>query len=337
MTRLNEIGIMRFVLILSIVIGHTFAIYGIAAERSWTLPENFENVESLWWINPVFISFSLQAFVFISGYLMRMQVSLAPIDKHKFISKKIKRLFVPLIVFGLLYWLIIDRYMFNDIYDWINYFLSGPGHLWFLAMLFLCFIAMIVNLGVEKIISRSRIVKALYCGVLLLIYFSSLFVPDDFRIAQLCQYYIYFVVGYWSYDYRSKLKSVTWPLILIFILITVILIGIKLYLFQNKPDHYYLLSHINKLFLGIFGSYLTLMLCIKCPEGTYLSEIGAWNGFFGVYIFHQFILRYIYYKTDWLIDVNKYIVGIVALITTLLISWLLSQIFLRFKFTRRLI
>lgn len=337
MTRLNEIGIMRFVLILSIVIGHTFAIYGIAAERSWPLPNNFENIESLWWINPVFISFSLQAFVFISGYLMRMQVTACPIDKCKFICKKFKRLFIPLLVFGFLYWLIIDRFIFNEVYDCMNYFLSGPGHLWFLAMLFLCFIAMIVNIGIENSINNSRRNKALYSGVLLLIYFLSLFAPDDFRIAQFCQYYIYFVVGYWSYDYRIKLKSVTWTLIIVFILTTVILIGVKLYLFQNKPEHYYLLSHINKLLLGITGSYLTLMLCMKCPEGVYLSEIGGWNGFFGVYIFHQFILRYLYYQTDLLADVNKYTVGIVALITTLLISWLLSQIFLRFKFTRRLI
>ncbi len=336
-THLNEIGVMRAILILSIVIGHTFAIYGITGSKTWVLPENFESISLFWWINPVFISFTLQAFVFISGYLMRMQSMAKPIKTVQFIGKKIKRLFVPMIVFGLLYWALVDHKMFYNIYDWLNYFMSGPGHLWFLSMLFICFVAMALFLEFDKLVSKSRYNKLIVGGSLLLLYIGSLFVTDDFRIAQFCQYFIYFVLGYWTFDYRRTLKSVSVTKILILGIITASLIAVKLCFIQYKPNHVYMINHMNDLFVGMAGSYLFLLLCMKCPEGTYLSEVGTWTGFFGVYIFHQFILRILYYQTDLLVGLNKYVVGLFALVLTLVLSWALAKLFLNYRLTRKLI
>lgn len=334
---LSEIGAMRAILILSIVVGHTFAIYGIEGSQTWHLPKQYEGIDFLWWVNPAFISFSLQAFVFISGYLMRMSTVGRQIDKRKFLKKKVKRLFVPLVVFGLLYWLIIDSKTFISCYDCLNYFLSGAGHLWFLTMLLMCFIAMSLSLELQNwvLVSNSR--KIVMSVVLVALYFYSMFAPSDFRLAQFCAYFIYFVLGYWTFDYRENLKNVKWQLVLLMCLLTVVGISLKLYLVWERPNHYYVLNSMNDLLLGIAGSYSMLMLCLKCREGLYLNEIGLWNGFFGVYIFHQFILRFLYYKTDLLIGVNRCCVGLISLLLTLFLSYILSEIFLRYKITRNLI
>lgn len=62
---LLEVAIMRPILILCIVIGHSFAIYNGA----WPSPFDV-NIHSIYrYINPLFISFQLAGFVFISGYV----------------------------------------------------------------------------------------------------------------------------------------------------------------------------------------------------------------------------------------------------------------------------
>ncbi|WP_459186839.1 hypothetical protein ACGE0T_11805 [Parabacteroides sp. APC149_11_2_Y6] len=68
---LNEVYIIRPILILCIVIGHSFAIYSGAWENVEALTENVPLVYK--WLNPFFISFTLQAFVVISGYLFAYQ------------------------------------------------------------------------------------------------------------------------------------------------------------------------------------------------------------------------------------------------------------------------
>ena len=66
---LPEIILMRPICILSIIIGHAFAIYSGAWGGS-----SIPYVKEYQYVNPIFISFQLCAFVFISGYLFEHNI-----------------------------------------------------------------------------------------------------------------------------------------------------------------------------------------------------------------------------------------------------------------------
>lgn len=61
------------------------------------------------WLDYVFISFALQAFVFVSGYLMAYGETNSQLNISVFLKKKVLRLIVPTLVF--LHVLRLDRWV----------------------------------------------------------------------------------------------------------------------------------------------------------------------------------------------------------------------------------
>lgn len=326
---LNEIGVMRAILILSIVLGHTFAIYsGFSA--SWIRPAAIEDVTAYHWLNWIFIAFSLQSFVFMSGYLMAYSESLTKIKPKVFINKKFVRLILPLLFFGICYSLWIDGKSLNELIDWGGaiYVLSGPGHLWFLPTLFLCFLGAII---IVKKFSKWRV------SLSIILCIASLFVPNVLRLSQFCFYFIFFMTGYNIYFFRNKILNMRFTYLVIFWCILVISVAIKIFLKSHIIPHQTIYLWVNNIVLGILGSVLLLNLCDKLTKYKSLVLIGTWNGFFGVYLFHQFILRYLIYKTEFCYSMNAYVYPIVIFVVTIITSVLLSCMFLKNQILRKLI
>lgn len=325
---LNEIGIMRAFLILSIVLGHTFAIYsGFSA--SWIRPEAIRDVTAYHWLNWIFIAFSLQSFVFISGYLMAYSESLTKIKPKVFIKKKFVRLILPLLFFGICYSLWIDGKSSKELIDWggVIYVLSGPGHLWFLPTLFLCFIGAIIIIKNCK----WRILPTIILCI------ASLFVPDVLRLSQFCFYLIFFMTGYLIYFHREKVLNMRNTYLTIFWWVLAIFVALKIFFKSHIIPHQTIFLWVNNIVLGILGSVLLLNLCHKLTKYKCIVLIGTWNGFFGVYLFHQFILRYLIYKTEFLYSMNSYVYPIVIFVVTIITSVLLSCLFLKNQILRKLI
>lgn len=134
-----EVAMMRPMLILCIVIGHSFAIFSGA----WPSPfEDTIHEPSIYSsVNPLFISFQLAGFVFISGYVnsyISCSRSVKP-NIAEILLKKTKRLLVPAWIFGAIYYMLFlyesDTFTIKSCL--LEIFL-GAGHLWFLPMLFGC-------------------------------------------------------------------------------------------------------------------------------------------------------------------------------------------------------
>lgn len=58
---------------------------------------------------------------------------------------------------------------------------------------------------------------------------------------------------------------------------------------------------------------------------------------YGVYVFQQFILKYLYYKTGYAIAINPYLVPWIALVLTIALSFLLTGVCFKTRFGRFLI
>ena len=126
---LSEIVLMRPICILSILIGHVFAVYSGA----WDMPKDLINIPFYKYFNFIFIAGQLPDFVFISGYLFEYKHDVIYGKSFlSFFNNKIRRILFPCFVFGVIYQLLYYPYTDFSLIAVLN----GAGHLWFLPMLF---------------------------------------------------------------------------------------------------------------------------------------------------------------------------------------------------------
>lgn len=125
------------ILIILVVLYHTMAIH----TGNWHLPEGTEQIGAYAAVGRIAYIFMLETFVFMSGYVWAFQ------REHKgeetfgvLVRKKAMRLLVPCYLFGILYALLLEheKPLVENIVD----VLTGIGYLWFLFMLFVCFIVL---------------------------------------------------------------------------------------------------------------------------------------------------------------------------------------------------
>ena len=136
---LYEVSIIRPLVILLLVVMHSFTMY----DGGWPLPAGIHDVTAYAWFVNFISGFRIETIALIVGYIFAYQS--LELDRHynlvTFATKKFKRLIIPCLLFSLCYYLLFQR----DSYEILSlsFFIklsSGFGHMWFLPMLFWCFI-----------------------------------------------------------------------------------------------------------------------------------------------------------------------------------------------------
>lgn len=317
---LPEVSIIRPILIVCIVIGHSFAPYSGA----WELSEGIKNATLYNWINPLFISFQLQAFVFISGYLYSyQQLSGKIISNRTFIYKKFKRLIIPALFFGIIYYFLF-RFEQNNfsILNATIQILSGIGHLWFLPMLFWCFV-------IIRFFDKIRISNIAKLALLFPLAIKG--TPIPFGISNAFHYVFFFYLGSTIFIHKNSLDNIfcKWKYMILFLFISFWSINFYLKnttIIDNSSLIIKLCFSLLLFFIGAFGTLLIYSVTIQYTNTRQnISKFIIWGGTicFGVYILHQFILVAIYYYSDIpnILGVYLPFVGlIIALVTSAIIS-----------------
>lgn len=212
--------------------------------------------------------------------------------------------------------------------------ICGYGHMWFLPMLFWCFIV-IYFIEKIKIKDEYKLILLLLCSV-----FS--FLPLPFRLSNAMYYAFFFYSGFYV---RKKLAGeivninmskviLLWAVFVsLFIALTLAQqnitelnstnLLIKAIIFGGSR-----LCQIIYAGLGIAAMYTTAVYIANRYEiKGWIVRLGAYC--FGVYLFQQFILMGLYYHThlpkmvgsDWL----PWIGTILALGGSLILSWLFRK------------
>ncbi|WP_459186838.1 acyltransferase family protein [Parabacteroides sp. APC149_11_2_Y6] len=265
----------------------------------------------------------------------------------KFIQNKFKRLRATSIFFGILYY---SFYIYNEneftLLDSILIILQGCGHLWFLPMLFWCFVVM-------WIICKYNILREVY--VLLVLYVISILpIPNLlFGLGNMCHFMFYFYGGFVLYKYRCFFEKYLYnvkPLLLsvfIFVLFFILYNFYKEYMLCR----YEYLSFMNKTVVLVQSNLLrSIMASVGCialyvyvyrivyAEKYVLSNflVKASSICYGVYIIHQFILKYLYYNIQ-LSAINNVILPWLILFISLVVSVLISFLLIKTKIGRFLI
>lgn len=331
---LYEISFMRPILLVLLVSYHAFAPYCGA----WSLPVGVDTNFIYKWLALFSRAFRLEAFVFVSGYIFAMQV----VQKNKFQSvielakSKFLRLIIPCWIFGSIYWLLFKTASPLNIF-------TGIGHLWYLPCLFWCFIFSYV------LFKKQYEYKYVLLGLTILA--SVSFLPLPLQLGKAMYYLLFFYMGgvFWKYtNYISKYATKTIISILSIIFI-ILLIGCNCLIEYNSlfiPDSSFyikaILLSVNtilKVVLATTGIITLFLIASKYMQHHSLSDtiiqIGTLG--YGVYIFHQFVLRWLYYHTSMSEVLGGVWLPWIGLISAVGISILLTILIRRTKIGRKLI
>lgn len=303
---LDEVSFIRPILIVLLVMVHSFTVFN----DGWPPFEGFVPCETYKWISRLSYSFMLETFIFVSGYVYAFQkFELGKEDNlKKLLSKKAQRLLFPSILFSILYAQLING---NNLFDSSHVgasflsVLSGVGHMWYLPVLFWCFVAIYFVNRVR--ISKGAVLLAL--GILAILPLPSL----PFQLYRLPYYLFFFYLGQVFWQNKEKyFSSLTLKKIFsIWFLFVIVFLGLRI-LKANVMEladgnitllqkiSYNIISKTCQLVyatIGVTAIYTTgIFVTSKHKLSDWYIRLG--NLCFGVYIFQEFILKYLYYFSN---------------------------------------
>lgn len=210
-----EVVPIRLFLIVMLVFYHAFAIFSGA----WEQLDGYPKIYVYDVMDKLSYACLLETFVFISGYILGYQVrwkgTATVLKPQNIFWKKLKRLIIPSMLFSILYLLTLGD--LSKSYLTLAYeVLCGVGHMWFLPMLFWCFIYVYL---IEKYISKWVV------PLLFVMLFASV-TPLPLRISTAMYYFIFFYTGYYIQKndlYFNRKISVLLPVFVVLFVLTFVL------------------------------------------------------------------------------------------------------------------
>lgn len=215
--------------------------------------------------------------------------------------------------------------------------LEGCGHLWFLPMLFGCFVAIYV---VERLGVNPRLVLAL--AIVAAILRPTL----PLRLAHASYYFMFFYIGYGLSRNTLNFMKPTyrlWPILCalgVYILTFALDEGIKSVDFcASERLRYYALNalHIAISVSGLLVCYWSAHYFVVGRHTLPWWMIRLSTYCYGVYVYHQFFLRYMYYETGLPYGVSCYALPWIGMSLTLALSLTATHLTLKTRFGRFLI
>lgn len=341
---LYEVSLIRPLVIFLLVVMHAFAIY----TGAWEKPDCIDDVPIYYWLSMFIQGFRIETIALIAGYVFAFQ-SIDLARKHTFsgfVWKKFKRLIIPGVVFSTIYYFlfIFDRTNFHYVPFFIS-ILSGSGHLWFLPMLFWCFI-------VIWCIDRYKLSSLL----LLCLFALASIVPIPyipFGFHRLPHFLFYCYLGYTLYEHKKWVLNrfmngasicLLWGLYIMLTIVNVVFIAPHVAFTTESYTIkliWYILSGSTKFIISCSGILaLYLMVCKLTTQENYVPPrliIDASKMCYGVYVYHQFIYVYLYDYTQLPMWAGTYMLPWVAFSITITGAYLLTRLTLATRVGRYLI
>lgn len=336
-----DVVLIRLLLIGLLIIYHAFAIY----TNSWQVPyDNFNSIAIYNWLGMLTHNSQLETMVFISGLLLGYQAMqrTEALNFRFCVLKKIKRILLPCFLFGIVYYVLFYDLSASPI-SIIYRILNGCGHLWFLPMIFWCFVFTFIII--------IKLPPPIHYGILT---FSLLAVlnPLGFLplgLGSVWSYFLFFYLGFCIKQQFIKLPLFSKRNSLLAVSIFVIsFVGFMLIREYWPADNVfgekllrYTISGLCRVASSLSAIFFIYGIANKAKVIAYLKSkpiLITLSGYcYGIYIYQQFILQILYYKTPLPSVINVYWLPWVAILITLFASLLLCHLTLKFKFGRYLI
>lgn len=272
--------------------------------------------------------------MFVVGYLFGKQIYIKKYDSFLIMAwHKFKRLMVPFFVFTILFMVTTNSLSFEPFYRWTYW------HLWYLPMLFLCFI--ISYLLRSIIFSRGWIGKIILLLVLFAMPLAGKFMPMILGLHNVSLWLCWFVLGMVVYQYYNEIFGVIYRYHLLWVLVVIyILTGIMCY--TEYGEH-----TVCGTLASLSGVFIVWSICQRIPYHKFrlthlLIQLSACS--FGIYIFHNWVelymlsstAQYIFPIANWA-EAHIYLFPCIFAIIAFIISYFISYVIMKFKIGRALI
>lgn len=340
---LNDVYVIRPIAIFLLVVYHSFIIY----RGGWRQPVDFQYVGLYDWIATLCSAFRLELLVFCSGYLFALTLTRKQQNFWKIASSKAKRLLLPSVVFSIVYVILFYDIKGQTVGELLLTIVSGAGHMWYLPMLYW---VMLLCYGVDKM-NHPTWLKILGFSTLPIL--SIL--PFPLQIDRAVYFALFFYLGMLIYRNRdeiiAQIKSVRQ--VVLWLLIFVCVYAGGLYIAESGIMDTYInsVNLIEKAIAIEVIKYVKILYCILGIIFIYILvnyflevkkvRVAPWvidlSGLcFGIYLFQQFILQILYYKTQLPSLVGPYWLPWVGLVITLILSYVLTKLCLKTRLGRQL-
>ena len=341
-TYLYDAALLRLIAIILLVFYHAFSPY----VGAWASPVGYVDVPFYYWGTKVICSFRMDLLVFISGYIYALTIQRKSPSFSTFLRSKLKRLILPSVVFSAAYILI-----FWNLQDWsfgkvVYGLLSGVGHMWFLPMLFW---AMLLSFGLDKLPIHDKYKVLLIC---VLPVFSLL--PLPFRLNTTFYHILFFYLGALCFRYKDRVlraNSARKVSLFAFAWGGVFLIGTLIIRDHITPELAQCsiikkgilleVSTYIRIIYALLGIGMAYMLVNYLLQKEYIRPktwVENMNQYcYGIYLFQQFILQYLYYKTSFPERVGPYWLPWLGFLIALCLSFLFSYLLRKTRVGRMLI
>ena len=301
MLRLKEIDLIRASIIAILVLFHAFAPFG----GGWELPEMTQNSTFYHWWDIFLYSGMLETFTFISGYVFAFSLPKKSYTLKQIATGKIKRLYIPCLFWGIVFGLIFfpaEKWLHADSYLSI---MNGIAHLWYLPMLFWCFI---FEFAIHKYFRNNKFIYPLLFLIAILPYPTL-----PLHINSSLYYLLFFHTGKIFFENRGRfLQFSKGRILIIFAIYICLFVGGSIARESEQLNPAEASSLLNKAFIIWISSTIRLIysyLAVILYYSIFLKisvriKDNAYNKFkfvaihsFGIYLLQEIFLRIIYYKT----------------------------------------
>lgn len=323
---------------------HAFAIFC----GGWSSLSGYPEINGYWWIGKTMYSFMLEAFVFISGYVYGYQVNRNPqkLSLKSVISSKLKRLILPSVIFSTIYYLLFYD-LTVPVYKIVYSILCGTGHMWFLPMLFWCFIF--------TFIAEKTGFKNIHIIIIALVMTMISAVPLPLRLSSAMYYFLFFYIGYLIKRNDLNVRKLFTSRYAIGSTCIYLCIFIGMTLLQSQSPG----GGIQPTGIVIFDKGILTMIKIAIKLSIGISGVLAFYSVtnhimahgltlspllislssycFGIYIYQQFILKYLYYRTELPDAVSPYLLPWLGFAIALVLSFILTYLTRKTKLGNMLI
>lgn len=321
---LYEISVIRPLVIFLLVVYHALCVF----TGGWVAPAGVEANGVYWWMGHLISGFRIETIAFVGGYVFCYQC--VETGRRQplwaFVWKKFKRLVVPCFVFGAAFYALFCYR--PERFSWYVAFwrvANGVEHLWFLPMLFWCFVACWLFDRLLDRVARWRVEWVAWVGRLLLVLLAgvSLLRVTGLRmgLSRAPYFLFYFYLGYWlRYELSVlrrvrpgakrgdwRLPAVLWGVYLLLLLLHLQASHLRLPGCPFDCPHWLRgcsrlvlrlmsLGHTACGLLALFATVWQWLGSHRAPgaqPGRWLRECSRLC--YGVYVLHMFVLKWLYY------------------------------------------
>jgi peptidoglycan/LPS O-acetylase OafA/YrhL len=339
--QLNDVVILRAFAIITVVVYHSYGIY-CKGECVLDITTEYGGLYKQFLLN--FFAFRMPLFVFVSGYLFaHLYWNKGKYKKmFPFIKNKSKRLLLPYSIFSIL----LGITLWGTQKFTLITFLSGHNHLWFLLMLFFCFVAGRVWIFLyEKFPNKYFLVVSFIISVLISYHPIKRFLWI-FGIVYAEGFFFWFLLGMLVLMYRNDVlkllnKKITIAALFVCYLVSCFFVGNWTLVHPISIPFFAWLSRFSAIFLAYYVAN-TLLDRKIISVSPFLESFNKCS--YGIYIFHYWIILLVYLhkntmqvKLVYLAITYPVIYPIIASLSCLLISYFFAKNVLKTKVGRFLI